>query len=120
MSGVMVEFTIEEAEGILVRLAPDPHPPLSATECDAAEQGRQRLERAVKVERGFGGNSQPVSEMDAAHRQDYGEKHVIEGAVRSLDAVLDKGKRAAGLQTEIEDLRDRLKERSDHIVAVWD
>lgn len=56
MTRVMVEFPIEEAEGILKRLAPP------AAECDAAEVGRQRLERALAVEREASGAAEAEAE----------------------------------------------------------
>lgn len=58
MSGVMVEFPLKEAQGLLAALSPDGSShSMSAAECDACESGRQRLERAVKIETGPGGNA---------------------------------------------------------------
>jgi hypothetical protein len=62
MMGVLVEFTIEEAEAMLRRYDDsdfhDPH----------AAAGRSRLERAVNIERGRGGyhERQPEPQMEKA------------------------------------------------------
>jgi hypothetical protein len=57
MTGVLVDFPIEEAEAILGRLE---EPPLgkSDVDLDAAGAGYRRLARAVKVERGPSGNAE--------------------------------------------------------------
>ena len=56
---VAVELSIEEAEALLKRLGIDP---MSAAECDAAQNGRERIERAVAVERGSGGSAEQLDE----------------------------------------------------------
>jgi hypothetical protein len=53
---IAVEYTLPEALGLLAVLGPDGAHSMTAEECDAAEQGRAKLERAVRVETGPGGS----------------------------------------------------------------
>jgi hypothetical protein len=53
---VMVEFEIEEAEGLLAVCGEVP--PINFGPHAAA--GRERLQQAVKVERGCGGSAEPT------------------------------------------------------------
>lgn len=54
---VTVEYSLEEAEALMKRLAPDPHPSMSAAECSAVEICVSKLDRAVQIERGSGGTA---------------------------------------------------------------
>ena len=65
----LVDFPIAEAEALLKRLADDPAPSMTAAECHAAEAGRERLQRAVNIERGTGGSHQQVEEVPVTEQQ---------------------------------------------------
>jgi hypothetical protein len=60
---VMVEFPLWEAEELLKRLSNEPMTP---GQCEAVQRGRERLEQAVAVERGAGGNAECSAKKAAA------------------------------------------------------
>lgn len=107
MTRVMVEFPIEEAEGLLKRVAPDGTVSMNAAECLAAEAGRDRLEQAVRVERGAGGLAEmPPTVKDRAEA-------LIGQAVRVYckDGTSDSGTMMSGtpavLYIEVSDRKSR-------------
>lgn len=65
-----------------------------------------------------------MNEMDEANRRDYAFKRLLDDAVESIDAVLLSPDARSTLGAKsldaLEDSRWQLREKSDHIVAVWD
>ena len=64
------------------------------------------------------------SKADEDNRRDYAAKEKFDEAIRSLGALLGdadcKRRMNSDTQARVAEVQHRLKERSDHIVAVWD